>query len=156
MKIIFISFILVFYFIPSFAQLKSNPESVILTLECITSTDESVDDGPYSQWGSRKFNITVYKKADTFFFKEQSENYAPTWWGENLSHGPLSPPGKNYAGMDQDRIWGEWRGENIESTIEINRLNGSIKKLTDAKKNEFSPKRSYLSTGKCSRVEHLF
>lgn len=156
MKYLCILLISIFFSSSVQAQSQLSASDIVLQLECNVSIEESKGNEGYKPWGKNSFNITVYSKNGKYFIKEQSGTYVPNWWGEGLRTIDISKTLMNSAGMNGETIWGSAATDLGVMRLEINRLNGSIRKNSEYKSTNYQPKTNYIETGDCRKVSNKF
>ena len=146
----------------AFASSYPEAEDAILKLTCTTQQKISSDNKGFEPDGSRTFNLTIYKKNQTFYIKEQSGTSSPTWRGGNLNSSADWTTIKSIVTVTKDEIYsssstklnmGDTKGTH---DLTINRLNGSIRKSDYYYGDKKLSDDRYLNTGTCEKTQNKF
>lgn len=146
----------------AFASDYPDAEDAILRLTCTVQQELNSGNKGFRPLGQRTFNLTIYKKNQTFYIKQQTGTNSPTWMGKNLTHSRGYTTIKSVVNMTNDEIYSstftKLNNSDTKGThdLTINRLNGSIrindyfygdKNLSDDR---------YLSIGTCEKTQNKF
>lgn len=162
MKILIVILLLVTHSNGAFAFDYPNPDDAILKLTCTVQQKLSSNNEGFKSIGDRTFNLTVYKKSQTFYIKQQTGTSSPTWMGKNSTYSQGYTTIRSAVTMTKDEIYastftnmsfGDTKGTH---ELAINRLNGGIR-ITDYFYGDKNlPDDRYLSTGTCEKTQNKF
>lgn len=143
-------------------QARPSSEDAILTLTCNVSYESRKADEDYKPDGPPiSYTVTVYKKNNNYFIKQQNGSYNPTWWGEGVTWSGLSYTVSNFANLNTETIWARATTKSIDGILndhyfEINRVNGFVKARSTYPKSNNSPETRILMNGRCFRSTNAF
>ena len=161
MKLLITIFLLGFG-VTAYASDYPNAEDAVLKLTCTTQITLSSNNQPFKSLGSRTFNLTIYKKNQTFYIKQQTGTYAPTWMGKNLTHTQGYTTIRSTVTMTNDEIYSstftKLNDSDTKGThdLTINRLNGSVRIGDYFYGDKNLPEDRYVSTGTCEKTQNKF